>query len=283
MPLIFDHPTQQINHVVNQREEKLEMKINNKLGGILAALAAIIGIVGHFILFFQWYQIGMHAESAEPGCEILLKTIHPLLASLGLLGAALFAVSSYGFFTNRKWAFTLSVFAIIPALLGSFFVNIPFMAAGLPPAYLVLFLPYLLIYFLIMLMVGKLSWSRTLLALFAGIAYIVCWMNGVSSTSRIITVGADIFVLVQNLHWVAMIGWGVVTAGILLKPREWQRVLGLVAGVTELIVGLPLAAVTAQQLGRFSLFALAPITCLVLIVILVWPGLWKKWTQSEEL
>ena len=79
-----------------------------------------------------------------------------------------------------------------------------------------------------------------------------------------------------------MLGWGVVTGGILLKPREWQRVLGLVSGLTELIVGLPLAFVTAQQLGRFSLFALAPIVSLILIVLLVIPGLWKKWTRFEE-
>jgi len=79
-----------------------------------------------------------------------------------------------------------------------------------------------------------------------------------------------------------MIGWAVVTAGILLKPKEWQRVLGLTAGVTELIVGIPLGIVTSQELGRFSLFSLAPIVSLALVVILVWPGLWKKWTKYEE-
>lgn len=258
------------------------MKTKYQLGGILAAIAAVIGVIGHFILFFQWYQIGMHAESAEPGCEILLKTIHPLLANLGLLGAAMFGVSSYGYFTRRRWAFPLSVVGIILALLASFFINIPFMAASLPPVYFTLFFPYLVIYFLMNRTVEGISWSRTLLALLAGVAYIVCWMNGVSSTSRIITVGADIFVLVQNLHWVAMLGWGVVTAGILLKPREWQRVVGLVAGVTELVVGIPLAFVTAQELGRFSLFALAPIVSLILVVIIVIPGLWKKWTRFEE-
>ncbi len=255
--------------------------MKNKLGGILAAIAAVIGIIGHFVLFFQWYQVGMHAESAEPGCEILLKTIHPLLANLGLLGAALFLVSSYGFFTNRRWAFSLSVMGIIAALLGSFFINIPFMAADLPPVYFTLFIPYLVIYFLIMITVARRSWSRTLLALLTGVAYIVCWMNGVSSTSRIITVGADIFILVQKLHWVAMAGWAVVTAGILIKPKEWQRVLGLVSGMLELIVGIPLAIVTAQQLGRFSLFALAPIVCLALVIMLIYPGKWKTWTAGD--
>ena len=61
------------------------MKTNTRLGGILAVIAAIIGIVGHIVLFMAWYEIGMQAESAEPGCEILLKTIHPLLADFGIL------------------------------------------------------------------------------------------------------------------------------------------------------------------------------------------------------
>jgi len=59
-----------------------------------------------------------------------------------------------------------------------------------------------------------------------------------------------------------------------------MQVVGLTSGVLELAVGIPLAVVTAQQLGRFSLFALAPITCLILIAILVWPGLWQKWSGT---
>jgi hypothetical protein len=137
-----------------------------------------------------------------------------------------------------------------------------------------------LLYFLFLKLVGKISWSQTWLALLTGIAYIFCWMNGVSSTSRIITHGDPIFHLVQHLHWVAMIGWAVVTIGIILKPREWMRVVGLTAGVSELVVGIPLAVVTAGQLGRFSLFALAPISCLVLIILFVWPGLWQRLTAA---
>lgn len=258
------------------------MKTKFKLGGILAIIAAIIGIIGHYTLFFQFYQAGMHADAAEPGCEILLEWVHPLLANMGLLAAALFIVSAYGFFTQRRWAFSLSVFGLILTLLGSFFVNIPFMAAGLPPVYFALFFPYTIIYFLMMVLVQRLSWSRTLLALLTGICYILCWMNGIASTSRIITIGADLFTLVQKLHFVAMVGMAVVTAGILLKPREWQRVLGLSAGVTELIVGIPLGIVTTQELGRFSLFSLAPIISLALVIIFVWPGVWKKWTGGEE-
>ncbi len=252
------------------------MKTDYRLGGILAALSALMGIVGHFVLFLNWYQIGMHTQSAEPGCEILLKYIHPLMADFGILGGVFFAVSAYGFFARKDWAFFLSVVGIVLALLGSWFVNVPYMAAGLPPIYFPLFWPYLLIYFLFMKAVARISWGRTLMALLTGMAYIFCWMNGVSSTSRIITQGAPIFVLVQRLHWVAMIGWAVITVGILIKPGTWMQTTGLLAGVAELVVGIPLTIVTAQQLGRFSLFALSPISCLILVILFVWPGFWEK-------
>jgi hypothetical protein len=261
---------------------RIEMKINYRLGGFLSVFAALMGIVGHMIIFMKWYVPGMHAESAEPGCEILLKYIHPLMANFGILGGVLFAVSAYGYFTKKNWAFYLTVVALVLELLGSWFVNVPFMAADLPPVYFPIFWPSVILYFLFMILVGKVSWSRTLLGLLTGVAYIFCWMNGVSSTSRIITQGAPIFSLVQHLHWVAMIGWAVVTAGILMKPKEWMRVVGITAGLTELTVGIPLAVATGQQLGRFSLFALAPISCLILVVLLVWPGVWERLTVGRS-
>jgi hypothetical protein len=112
--------------------------------------------------------------------------------------------------------------------------------------------------------------------------YVFCFMNGIASSSRIITIGAPIFVAVQRLHWFAMIGWGVVTVGMLVRSREWMRVLGLVAGVLELTVGIPLAISTAVEMERFSLFALAPIFSLVLVVLFLWPGLWQRVTGTYE-
>jgi hypothetical protein len=259
----------------------MNMKREYLLGGIFSIIAALMGIIGHMVLFLKWYQIGMHTPSAEPGCEILLKTIHPLMADLGMFGGVIFAVSAYGYFTRKNWAFFLSVIAIVLALLGSWFINVPYMAAGRPPIYFPLFWPYLVLYFVFMVGVGKVSWNRTLMGMLTGMAYIFCWMNGVASTSRIITIGAPIFTLVQHLHWVAMIGWAVVTVGILMKPKEWMVVLSLVSGLAELVVGIPLTIATAQQLGRFSLFALAPIACLILLVILIWPGLWQKLTRIK--
>jgi hypothetical protein len=203
------------------------------------------------------------------------------MADLGILGGVIFLVSAYGFFTKQKWAFLLSVIAIVLSLQGAWFINVPFMAAGLPPIYFTLFWPFLIIYFLIMLPVGNLSWKRTMLGFLAGMAWVFCMMNGIASLSRIITIGAPFFSLVQRSHWIAMLGWGVFTVGFLMQPREWMRVLGLTAGLLELVVGIPLAIITAQELGRFSLFSLAPIACLILVVLLVWPGMWKKITVEQ--
>ena len=95
------------------------MKINYRLGGILAIISAVMGIVGHFVLFLNWYVVGMSAPSAEPGCEILLKYIHPLMADFGILGGVFFAVAAYGFFARQNWALFLSAIGLVLALLGS--------------------------------------------------------------------------------------------------------------------------------------------------------------------
>jgi len=258
------------------------MKINNKAGAIFALVGGLMGVIGHYVIFLNWYETGMAAEAAEPGCEILLKYIQPAIFDLGILGGALFLVSAYGFLTGRNWSFLLSVIAITLALQGSWFINVPYMAAGLPPVYFTLFWPYLILYFLIMFVVGKVTWGRTLLGFLAGMTYVFCLMNGIASLSRIITIGAPVYVAVQRLHWLAMLGFGVISVGVVLRPAEWMRVLGITAGVVELAVGIPLVIATTISLGRFSLFSLAPIGSLLLLVILIWPGVWEKLTAAKE-
>ena len=260
----------------------MEKERNYQLGGFASIFGAVLAIVGNFYLFQNWYFRGMAAESAEPGCEILLKYIHPALTDLGLLAGALFVVAAFGFFRKEKWAFFLSVVAIVLSLQGSWFINVPYMAAGLPPIYFSLFFPFLILYFILLKGVGRLKWNRTLVALFAGLTFVLTLMNGVSSLSRIITIGAPIFVMTQRLHWVAMIGCGTIAVGIAMQPKRWMWLTGLVSCVLELIVGIPLALVTMQNLGRFSLFSLAPIGCLLFLVVILWPGLWQSFEVDEE-
>ncbi|MCJ7623961.1 MAG: hypothetical protein MUO76_10695 [Anaerolineaceae bacterium] len=84
------------------------------------------------------------------------------------------------------------------------------------------------------------------------------------------------------MNWIAFIGWGIVTVGILLSPKEWMRVMGLTAGVLELVVGIPLAISTTIGLERFSLFSLGPIFSLLLVVAFAIPSIWHRLTSPEQ-
>ena len=259
------------------------MKTNNKLGAVLALFGAVLGIVGTYLIFLNWYTPALTAEAAEPGCEILLEYLMPALSDFGILAGVLYVVSAYGFFTAARWAFPLAVIANVFALQGSWFINVPFMAAGMPPIYFAIFWPNLILFFLFVKLVRPTSWKRTLLGLVCGMALIFCFMNGVASWSRIITIGTHIFVVVMRLNWIAFIGWGIVTVGIVVHPKEWMRVLGLTAGVLELVVGIPLAVSTTFSMGRFSLFSLGPIFCLLLVAAFAIPSIWHRLIDSPEL
>lgn len=252
------------------------MKNKNPLAGSLSLFGGLLGIGVTYLLFMQWYGPARTAEAAEPGCEILLKYLMPALSDFGILAGVLYLVAGYGFFAGVRWAFPTVVVANVLALQGSWFINVPMMAAGLPPVYFIIFWPNLLLYFLFMKWIRGLSWSRTLLGLATGMAFIFCFMNGVASWSRIITIGRPIFVLVQRLNWVAFLGFGAVTVGLLLRPQEWMRVVGMAAGLLELVVGIPLVVSTTISLGRFSLFSFGPIMAVVLLVLFLWPGMWDR-------
>ena len=131
------------------------------------------------------------------------------------------------------------------------------------------------------------------------------FMNGVASTDRIlVTFDADnaeqalvsdgeegeeilvneeyhpLYVAVQRLNWLASIGWGVFTIWLILKPTEWARMVGMAAGLLEVVVGIPLGMATMIEFGHFSMFFPAPILSLVLIVILMLP--WGRSLFLEE-
>jgi hypothetical protein len=129
--------------------------------------------------------------------------------------------------------------------------------------------------------IGERSWGLTLLGLATGMAFIFCFMNGVASWSRIITIGRPIYLVVQRLNWVAFIGFGVLTVGIMLKPKDWMRVLGISAALLELVVGIPLVVATTISLGRFSLFSFGPIMALIVLVLFLWPGMWEKLVSGQ--
>ena len=257
------------------------MKERRSFGAFLAIIGALLGVLGTIYLFMKWYEPSLVFEAGEPGSEILLKYIFPALSDVGILAGVIYAVSAYGFMSGASWAFTLARIALVLALSASWFINVPFMAAHEPPIFFPLFFSNLLLYFLFLKVVRPTSWGRTLLGLLTGMAIITCMMNGIASWNRIILAPGPLFVLAQRLNWVAMIGWGVVTMGILLQPKGWMRILGIGAGLMAMIVGFPIGIATARTLGRFSMFMLAPIISTILLILFLMPKVWQRITASE--
>lgn len=250
------------------------MNSRDKLGLALAVIGALLGLFGSFIIFTQWYEPMMAAEIAagRPDEEIIVKFIIPVLNDIGMVAGALWAVAAFGYAKSRRWAWPVSVVASVLALQGSFFPMIPAASRGLPPMFGLIFVPSLLIYVALLWFVGRVNWRILVFSLFAGIAFVLSFMNGVASTDRIMVIGTPLYVAVQRLNWLASIAWGVFTVGLILKPAEWVRMVGLGAGILEMVVGYPLGLATTLSFGHFSMFFPAPIlsTLLVLVILFAW-------------
>jgi hypothetical protein len=61
-----------------------------------------------------------------------------------------------------------------------------------------------------------------------------------------------------------------------------MRVVGLSAGLLELVVGIPLVINTTISLGRSSLFSLGSIDALTVVIIFLRTNLWEKLTGASE-
>lgn len=246
----------------------------NKIGFWLALVGALLGIFGMFITFTQWYEPMRAAELAagRPDEEVIVRFIIPFLNDLGMIGGVLWALAAYGFYHARKWAWPLAVVANVLALQGSFFPMIPAASRGLPPMFGVMFVPNLIIYVLLLWFVGRVNWKVLVLSLLTGMAYVLSFMNGVASTDRIMVIPDNpLYVAVQRLNWVASVGWGVFTVGLILRPVEWVFLVGLGAGLLEVVVGTPLGLATTLSFGHFSMFFPAPILSLLLVIFLLTP------------
>ncbi|MHA2305447.1 MAG: hypothetical protein ACXACU_08635 [Candidatus Hodarchaeales archaeon] len=294
------------------------MEKNQKLGFILSASGAIIGILGGLVIFVLTYEVYMWAEAnlivAEEGCKVIIEEILPIISDLSIIGGLLFALSAYGFYTNESWAVSLGVVGNTLCLLAGFWPTIPAMQMGLPPVWGLIFLPNLIIFIAMTRYVEGLPWITVILALLTGIAFVMCFLNGVASTNRMKLflpfglshsealnlldplVGIDptgldyptpsihaLFRALQRVSWVSAIGWGITTIGILRRPeKDWVRIVALGSGILAIFVGYPVALASSLSFGKFSMFFMAPILSTVLVVIPLIPSLWNRFVRPPK-
>ena len=272
------------------------MDNNQRLGFFLSLIGAVVGIVGGLGLFVFTYEPYILEEitnlSAESGCEVIIKDFLPYIFDLAFIGGILFALSSYGFYTNEEWSVSLAVVGNTLCLLAGFWPMIPAMQMGLIPVWGIIFLPNLVIFLLLTHYVEKIPWITVLFALTTGIAYVMCFLNGIASTNRMglyppspesyppipdpLVTLHSVFRGLQRVNWMAAIGFGIVTIGILRRAdKDWVRILALGSALLGIVAGYPVALASSLSFDKFSMFFMAPILTTVLFVIPLWPSLWK--------
>ncbi len=279
------------------------MDNNQRLGFLLSFFGAIVGIVGGLGLFVLTYEPYILEEmtnlAAESGCEVIVKDFLPYIFDLSFIGGILFALSAYGFYTDEKWAVSFAVVGNTLCLLAGFWPAIPAMQMGLVPLWGLIFLPNLFIFFLMNRYVQNIPWITILFALITGIAYVMCFLNGIASTNRmylyppspesyppvpdpIVTVHS-VFRALQRVNWVAAIGFGIVTIGVLRRPnKDWVRILTIGASLLGVIAGYPVALASSLSFNKFSMFFMAPILATILLIIPLWPTLWERLVQAPK-
>jgi len=243
------------------------------LGLVIAISGALLGILGTLLVFTRWYDPVMVAELAagRPDEEVIVKWIFPALSDVGVIAGVLWALSAFGFSTRKPWAWSLGMIANVMALQSSFFPMIPPVTRGLPPANGIIFVPNMLFFLAMLLVVGRVDWRTTLFSLLSGMALVLSFMNGVAGTNKMLTTDNPAFVAVQRLNWMAALGWGVFTIYLIIKPVAWVRWLGLGTGLLGVVAGLPLGVITTIEAGRFSMFLPAPLLSLALLIVLLLP------------
>lgn len=276
------------------------MEKNQLLGFILSLVGAVIGIFGGMVIFVLTYEPYMWWEAnspiAEEGCEIIIEEILPIISDLSIIGGLLFAVAAYGFYTREDWSVSLAIVGNTLCLLAGFWPTIPAMQMGLMPIWGIIFVPNLVIFLLMTHYVEGIPWITVIFALLTGIAYVMCFLNGVASTNRmklflpatgdapdpIVTIHA-IFRALQRVSWVSAIGWGIVTIGILRRPKEdWVRILAIGTGILAVVTGYPIALASSLTFEKLSMFFMAPILSTLLVVVPFFPRMWNRIVNPQE-
>jgi len=270
------------------------MHERSKAGMITALLGGAYGLFMAFYLFMTtWIQMyDAKAAQKREDESFIVNYIIPALHDLGLIGSILLLVAAYGFYKGAKWAYTVAIVGTVLLIQGSGFPIVAAASAGAPPMYIALFIPAMALFYIFTLYVRKTDWKIVVLATFAGMAYVLTLFNGIAATSRTVQAlgfGEGLapttkFVAAERINWYGTIAWGFFTVAILLK-KNWVPT-ALFAGIAGIAGGASLAydSMVANGWSTLSLFSLAPIFCIILIIVLLLPigqRTVKNWCEAK--
>ncbi len=251
------------------------IKGNNKLGAILSVVGILTGFLVLYLLASTYMPVveGKILDG-RPDEAITVRIVHALLGWVGMTAGALWVTVLYGFLNKKEWAWGLGVVAAMAQILAGFFPMIPPASIGMPTPTMWVFLIAFVLWFG-MLLIGGVEKKIIALAFAGGLAYVLTFMDGVGAISRYQTSEASfpigMYAMGQMINWWGAAAWAVFIFA-LVKGKSWALPMGIFAASVSIFGGFPVGITDVAQLGRFSMFLVAPVMSTLMLVVLLLPG-----------
>ncbi len=247
---------------------------------ILGAIFAIIGVFAGLLLFYYLADTFMTVVNGKivngrPDEAVAVRITYSMLGWLGISASALWVTVLYGFLKKQDWAWFWGVLAAALQMLAGFFPTIPAKSIHLPAPTMTVFLIATVLWFG-MMYIGKVNKKIITFLFFAGMAYVLTYMDGVAIISKFQTTTYNdfwkgMYAVDFGVTWFGAAAWLVFSLAV-LKRKTWALPLGIFASLMSIIGGYPMAIVNIMEVHRFSMFLPAPVLATILLIIILLPG-----------
>ena len=262
------------------------LKNNNKLGVILAIVGILTGLLILYLMA-SIYNVNIDGKITDgrPDEAITVQIVFATLSWLGVSAGALWVVALYGFINKTDWAWFWGTVAATVQLLVGFFPMIPPASIGLPTPTMWVFMIAIVLWFG-MLFIGGVALKIIALAFVSGLAYVLTYIDGVGAISRYQTEAKGfinaMYAMSQMVNWWGAAAWAVFIFA-LIKRKSWTIPMGVFAASMSMFGGFPVGITDVVIKGRFSMFLVAPVISMGLLIYLLLPGTKKmiaEWQNS---
>ena len=262
------------------------LKSNNKLGAILAVVGILTGLLILYLMA-SIYNVNIDGKITDgrPDEAITVQIVFATLSWLGVSAGALWVVVLYGFINKTDWAWFWGTVAATVQLLVGFFPMIPPASIGLPTPTMWVFMIAIVLWFG-MIFIGGVHLKIIALAFVSGLAYVLTYIDGVGAISRYQTEAKGfinaMYAMSQMVNWWGAAAWAVFIFA-LIKRKSWTIPMGVFAASMSMFGGFPVGITDVVIKGRFSMFLVAPVISMGLLIYLLLPGTKKmiaEWQNS---
>ena len=259
------------------------MKDNHKLGAALAVLGILTGLLIMYLLADTYMPtVDGKILDGRPDEAITVRIVYALLGWVGMAAGALWVTVLYGFLSQQRWAWNLGVAAATAQILAGFFPMIPAASIDLPTPTMWVFLIAIGLW-IGMLLVGGVKRGLLALAFVSGLAYVLTFIDGVGAISRYqtsqVSFPIGMYAMGQLINWWGAAAWAVFIYG-LVKRANWAYPLGIFAASLSIFGGFPVGLTDIFQIGRFSMFLVAPVLSSLLLIYLLLPST-RRWLHPQ--